>query len=41
MGQEKQDFSSTLNEEMYEALSQESINDPTTFWAKQAERFSY
>ncbi len=39
MGQEKQDFSSTLNEEMYEALYQESINDPTTFWAKQAERF--
>lgn len=39
MSEQKSDFGLTLNEEMYKKHYQESINDPTTFWAKQAERF--
>ncbi|MGD9591381.1 MAG: acetate--CoA ligase [Candidatus Berkiella sp.] len=39
MVQNNLDLVDSLNEKSYAALYTESINDPTTFWAKQAERF--
>ncbi len=39
MAQNKWDLGLTMNEKMYAALYEESINDPTIFWAKQAECF--
>ncbi|MBS0288173.1 MAG: acetate--CoA ligase [Proteobacteria bacterium] len=39
MSEQKSDFGLMLNEEMYGKLYQQSINEPTIFWAEQAERF--